>query len=59
MERRTDIALSHANAQLRIILCHLLFNFEFEAQPDNVDPHELLEYGTWEVQSLNLLVRSR
>jgi len=48
---------SHANTQLRITLSHILLNFDLEAQPDNTDPHNLLEYGTWQVQPLKLRVK--
>lgn len=35
---------------MRLIVTRLLWNFDFEAQPDNVDPHELKEYGVWQGQ---------
>lgn len=50
---------SHANTQLRVILSHLLWNFDFEVCPGNVDPHEFLEFGTWQVESLKLRVVDR
>ncbi|KAG7008551.1 hypothetical protein G7Y79_00005g016920 [Physcia stellaris] len=53
---RNCIGMSHANTQLRIILSRLLWSFDFEAQPGNIDPHEYLEYGTWEVKPLKLRV---
>lgn len=50
------MATSHANTQLRLILSRLLWSFDFEACPSNVDPHEFLEYGTWQVEPLRLRV---
>lgn len=44
---------------MRIILARLLWNFDFEAQPDNTDPHELDEYGIWETKPLNLKIKER
>ena len=35
---------------MRLIVARLIWNFDFEAQPDNVDPHELKEFGVWQGQ---------
>ncbi|QMW48306.1 cytochrome P450 [Aspergillus flavus] len=56
---RNCIGLNLANANMRIILARLLWNFDFEAQPDNTDPHELDEYGIWETKPLNLKIKER
>jgi hypothetical protein len=47
---------SYANSQIRVVLSRLLWNFDFEAVPGNVDPHNYLEYGTWQVEPLMLRV---
>ncbi|KAK5990624.1 Cytochrome P450 monooxygenase lnbC [Cladobotryum mycophilum] len=51
---RNCVGMSHANSQLRLILSYLLWNFDFEACPGNVDPYDCLEYGTWQVEPLKL-----
>lgn len=33
---------------MRLIVARLLWNFDFEAQLDNIDPHKLKEYGVWQ-----------
>lgn len=33
---------------MRLIIARLLWNFDLEARPDNVDPHEMKEYGVWQ-----------
>lgn len=47
---------SLANVNLRLITARLLWNFDLHAQPDNVDPHDHLEYGVWEGQPLRIRV---
>ncbi|KAE8354975.1 cytochrome P450 [Aspergillus coremiiformis] len=44
---RGCIGVNLANANMRLILARLLWSFDLEAQPDNVDPHELKEHGIW------------
>lgn len=33
---------------MRLVMARLLWNFDFEAQPDNIDPHEYKEFGVWQ-----------
>lgn len=33
---------------MRLIISRLLWNFDLEARPDNIDPHEMKEYGVWQ-----------
>lgn len=43
---------------MRLIITRLLWNFDLEARPDNVDPHEMEEYGVWQgLVPLNLKLR--
>lgn len=49
---------SLAYLNMRLIVARLLWNFDFEARPDNIDPHELKEFGVWQGQvPLNLKIR--
>lgn len=35
---------------MRLIMTRILWNFDLEAQPDNIDPHETTEFGVWQGQ---------
>jgi hypothetical protein len=48
------VMTSYANSQIRVALSRLLWNFDFEAVSGNIDPHNYLEYGTWQVEPLML-----
>ncbi|CAG8080220.1 unnamed protein product [Penicillium olsonii] len=51
-------ALSLAYLNIRLIIARLLWNFDLEACPDNIDPHEMKEYGVWQgLVPLNLKIR--
>ncbi|KAJ5148531.1 hypothetical protein N7448_000109 [Penicillium atrosanguineum] len=55
---RKCIGINLAYLNMRLITVRLLWNFDFEAQPDNLDPHELHEFGVWQGQApLNLKMR--
>jgi hypothetical protein len=54
----SNLQHSHANSQIRLVLAHLLWNFDFENLPGNIDPNNFLEYGTWQVEPLMLRVSS-
>ncbi|KAJ6109657.1 hypothetical protein N7486_001892 [Penicillium sp. IBT 16267x] len=47
---RKCIGINLAYLNMRLIVTRLLWNFDFEAQPDNIDPHELKEFGVWQGQ---------
>jgi hypothetical protein len=47
---------SLANVTMRLVVARLLWNFDLHSQPDNVDPHEHLEYGVWEGVPLRIQV---
>ncbi|KAJ5597022.1 hypothetical protein N7450_003480 [Penicillium hetheringtonii] len=47
---RKCIGMNLAYLNMRLIVARLIWNFDFEAQPDNIDPHELKEYGVWQGQ---------
>lgn len=41
---------SLAYLNMRLIMTRILWNFDLEAQPDNIDPHETTEFGVWQGQ---------
>lgn len=49
---------SLALSNIRLAITRLLWNFDLEAQPDNIDPHEFKEFGLWEHQPLNIRLTS-
>jgi hypothetical protein len=55
-QTNTDTSLSFANSQIRLVLARLLWNFDFEALPGIANPHDFLEYGTWQVEPLMVRV---
>ncbi|KAJ5904765.1 uncharacterized protein N7473_001681 [Penicillium subrubescens] len=44
---RACIGINLANANMRLILARLLWNFDLEGQSDNVDPQLFKEHGIW------------
>lgn len=48
---------SLAKMNLRLVMARLLWNFDLDAQPDNVDPHDHLEYGVWQGEPLRVRVK--
>ncbi|EZF31052.1 hypothetical protein H109_05539 [Trichophyton interdigitale MR816] len=53
---RSCIGMTFSNAILRLVTARLLWNFNLEAQPDNIDPHDLLDYSIWEAKPLRVKV---
>ncbi|KAM5439845.1 hypothetical protein MferCBS31731_004256 [Microsporum ferrugineum] len=53
---RNCIGMSFSNAVLRLVTARLLWNFDLQAQPDNIDPHDHLEYAIWEAKPLRIKV---
>ncbi|KAJ5398155.1 hypothetical protein N7509_006268, partial [Penicillium cosmopolitanum] len=45
---RKCIGMNLTYLNMRLIVARLLWNFDFEAQLDNIDPHKLKEYGVWQ-----------
>lgn len=45
---RKCIGVNLTNLNMRLIVARILWNFDLEAQPDNVDPHELKEFSVWQ-----------
>ncbi|KAJ5738141.1 hypothetical protein N7493_001296 [Penicillium malachiteum] len=56
---RSCIGINLANVNLRLVLARLLWNFDLESQPDNVNPDDHLEYGVWQGVPLNIRVKER
>ncbi|KAJ5354081.1 hypothetical protein N7541_006645 [Penicillium brevicompactum] len=55
---RKCVGINLAYLNMRLIITRLLWNFDLEARPDNVDPHEMKEYGVWQgLVPLNLKLR--
>ncbi|KAJ6009297.1 hypothetical protein N7522_004313 [Penicillium canescens] len=51
---RNCIGQNLAMSNMCLTLARLLWNFDLESQPDNIDPHESKEYGLWEHRPLNI-----
>jgi hypothetical protein len=49
---------SLANSNVRLAITRLLWNFDLESQPDNIDPHDFKEFGLWEHYPLNIKLTS-
>ncbi|EGD94501.1 hypothetical protein TESG_02017 [Trichophyton tonsurans CBS 112818] len=55
--QRSCIGINLAKVNLRLVIARLLWSFDLEAQPDNVDPHDHLEYGVWQGEPLRVRVK--
>lgn len=55
----TDLISSFAYANMRMALALLLRNFDLTAQPGNIDPDSLNEYGLWEHHPVYVQVKER
>ena len=55
----TNLIQSFAYANIRMALALLLRNFDLTAQPGNIDPDSLNEYGLWEHHPVYVQVKER
>ncbi|KAJ5245793.1 hypothetical protein N7468_000776 [Penicillium chermesinum] len=56
---RGCIGKTFAYANIRMALALLLWNFDLKAQPGNIDPDSLKEYGLWEHHPVFVQVKER
>lgn len=49
---------SLANSNVRLVIARLLWNFDLESQPDNVDPNDTKEFGVREHLPLSIRLTS-
>ncbi|EFQ98022.1 averantin oxidoreductase [Nannizzia gypsea CBS 118893] len=54
--QRSCIGMTFSNAILRLVIARLFWNFDLEAEPNNIDPHDTPEYAVWEAKPLWLKV---